>query len=262
MQLVADSFRIGQSGRRMYDWIASKRRGTTPIEDEVTSCVFGPLRFMDPGQAWASCLMLFDIQDRTPDLQPDRICIRFWPKFFRNDGQGSYVEPDVHILAWRYGELTATILVEVKWGAELGSSQLLDQWRFLSVSGYKGEELRDRSWHVFLSDRPIRDKAAKEEQESRTNRNGIGWHDRLLVKAWHEVATKLDETVNCSGGMEVWRTDLIRFLSAQGVTPFDGFRRERIRRVKSVTLRMDKYALPTLSAVKRVDWRIDQGSDA
>ena len=245
----------------MYDWIAKKRRGATPIEDEVTSCVFGPLRFMEPRQAWASCLMLFDIQDRISDLEPDRVCIRFWPKFFRSDGQGSYVEPDVHILAWRNGELTATILVEVKWGAALGSDQLLDQWRFLSVDGQKGDELRDRSWHVFLSDRPIRDKAAKEKQEARAKRNGIGWHSRLLVKAWHQVAAKLDKAPDCSEGMEVWRTDLVRFLYAQGVIPFDGFRRDRIQTVKSVTWRVHKYALPTLSAVKKMDWGFDQGSD-
>ncbi len=246
----------------MYDWIAKKRRGATPIEDEVTSCVFGPLRFMEPRQAWASCLLLFDIQDSASDLEPDRICIRFWPKFFRNDGRGSYVEPDVHILAWRNGELIATILVEIKWGAALGFDQLLDQWRFLSVNGYKGDELRERSWHVFLSDRPIRDKAAREEQEARATRNGIGWRNRLLVKAWHQVATILEETAKRSEGMEVWRTDLVRFLSAQGVSPFDGFRRERVCRVESVTWRVDKYALPTLSAVKELSWGFDRGSRA
>ena len=246
----------------MYDWIAKKRRGATPIEDEVTSCVFGPLRFMEPRQAWASCLMLFDIQDSASDLEPDRICIRFWPKFFRNDGRGSYVEPDVHILAWRNGELIATILVEIKWGAALGFDQLLDQWRFMEAGRYVPEVLRSRSWHVLLSDRPTRDTACIENQRARADDEDIPWENRLIVRAWHQVANQLSEWVRCPETLTSWRRDLIDFLSAVGVVPFDGFERNGIALVGAVTWQVDKYELPALMRINRVNWVFDEGTAA
>ena len=70
----------------MYAWIGKKRRGAQITEDELTSCVFGPLRVMHPSQAWKSCLALLGLDDWSPCPEPSRVDIRFWPRFKRDDG--------------------------------------------------------------------------------------------------------------------------------------------------------------------------------
>ena len=248
----------------MYDWIGKKRRGAKVLEDEVTSCVFGPLRFMQPAQAWASCLLLLGAENKIPHpgSQASRVSIEFWPKFKRDDGQGHHVEPDAHILAWQGDELIATLLIETKWGASLGINQLLDQWRFICAEGYEAKELRDRSWHLYLSLRPLRDRSELEQQKAKAAKKNIEWGDRLITRSWHQVATELTEATKQNGPKEVWRNDLLRFLSAQGVIPFDGFRFDRIGSTKSVTWHIEKYSPPLLAPIGPLKWRLDEGHEA
>ena len=101
----------------MHAWIS--RKGREKIwEDEVTSCVFGSLRFLDPQQAWRICLGLFGDQVRQFVLLSDKgvkeLDIWLWPKFWKEIG---FVEPDVLIVANGHDGSVSTILVEVKWGA-------------------------------------------------------------------------------------------------------------------------------------------------
>ena len=124
----------------MYAWTGKKRRGAQISEDELTSCVFGPLRVMQPSQAWDSCLVLLGLKDRSLCPEPDCVDIRFWPRFKRDDGR--HVEPDLHVVARDGGKVVATILVEVKWSASLGNDQLLDQWKCISVGGESGYDLK------------------------------------------------------------------------------------------------------------------------
>ena len=180
----------------MYDWIGKKRRGAKMFEDEMTSCVFGPLRFMEAGQSWACCLLLAGFHEKYSDGTPTRVDIRLWPRFPRDGSRSRYVEPDVHALAWRDDNLIATIVVETKWGTSLRDRQLVDQWRFIAAEKYGPEVLRTRSCHVFLSDRPIRDTATIEDQEKIAKAEGIPWGARLIVRSWHQVAARLE---GCSG---------------------------------------------------------------
>ena len=210
----------------MQDWIGKKRRGSTITEDEVTSCVFGPLRFMNSQEAWKSCLVLFGIDGEKilSNVEPNRVDIKFWPKFKRDDGQGRYVEPDIHIVAWSNGNLICTILVEVKWGSTLGDEQLLDQWRFISFNDHTHDQLRVCSRHVYLSDRPLRDAKSIESQRRSARREGIDWDDRLVMRSWHDVAVQLEGEINSPHPVEIWQKDLLNFLSINGVVSFNGFR--------------------------------------
>ena len=72
------------------------------IEDEVTSCVFGPLRMLgvlEPPTAWTACLHLFQCGHLFPNYAPTDVDVRFWPRF--PPGQRGYIEPDVHVIGRR-----------------------------------------------------------------------------------------------------------------------------------------------------------------
>ena len=245
----------------MYDWIGRKRRGAKVFEDEMTSCVFGPLRFMEADQAWACCLLLGTCQEKFLDSTPTRVDIRFWPKFPSDGIQSRYVEPDVHVLAWRDDDMIATIVVETKWGSSLGDRQLVNQWQFIAVEKYDPEVLRTRSCHFFLSDRPIRDTDSIGKQKRIAKAESIPWGDRLIVRSWHQVAARLEECGRCTEAVEVWRSDMLRFLSTLGIIPFGGFGRDRYLSVNPVMWHVKKYRLPALLSVEQMDWEFnDRGA--
>ena len=246
----------------MYDWIERKRRGAKLFEDELTSCVFSPLRFMQARHAWACCLLLFGLQERLSDDLPTRVDIRLWPKFPRDGSWKRYVEPDVHALAWRDDNLIATIIVEIKWGTALRDRQLVDQWRFIATRQYDPEVLRTRSFHAFLSDRPIRDSSSIEDQVNTAQAEDIPWGDRLIVRSWHQVAAKLGECRGFTETVELWRTDMLAFLTAVGVIPFGGFGRHQYLPVNQVAWQFEKYQPPKLLAVEQMDWTFGDGEAA
>ena len=246
----------------MYAWIGKKRRGAQIIEDELTSCVFGPLRTMQPAQAWKSCLALLGLDDWSPCPEPSRVDIRFWPRFKRDDG--GHVEPDLHVVAWAGGQVVATILVEVKWRASLGDDQLLDQWKWISVGGESGDKLRERSHHVLASYRPIAHAEKIEEQRSRQN-EGMKWGDRLVEVSWHDVARNLETEGIRLEDVETWRKDLLRFLASQGIVAFEGFQHLHIAPVGPVDWHFDDsedYMKPVVLATGPLNWTFQENGAA
>lgn len=246
----------------MYDWIGKKRRGANIIEDEVTSCVFGPLRFMEPKHAWASGLVLLGLQDEFPVFEPTRVDVKFWPRFKKDDEQGHFAEPDVHIVAWVDRKVVATILVEVKWYASLGDNQLLDQWRLISVDGHEREELRSCSRHIFLSTRPFRDVETIRKQKDEADKHGIGWADRLIVSSWHHVAAHLKDGTGQQGMLDAWLNDLLCFLSSQGIVAFDGFQRSLFTNTNRIEWRFDEFRKPKLLPPGPLNWSFDENGAA
>ena len=239
----------------MHAWIY--RKGRELKEDIVTSCVFGPLRFMKPNHAWISCLHMFGLQnDSFAKIEPTSIVIRFWPKFKRNDGCGRYVEPDLHILAKVNGKIVGTILIEVKWESPLGEKQLLDQWKFFSVDGLDRDKLRNSSWHVFLSDQHTGDAEKIEERKQ-------SWGNRLIEISWHDLAENLDklaDSLKTIDEVDVWREDLLLFLlSTKGITPFKGF---QLACVSQIEWQFEEYTKPDLLATDSLNWNFKENGVA
>ena len=92
--------------------IHKKSRGRMPIEDEITSSIFGPLRFMIPDMAWRSLLALFGHPQQLQGVNPTQVNVKLWPRW--NTADGGSVEPDVYIVAQCGEAKIATIIVEVK----------------------------------------------------------------------------------------------------------------------------------------------------
>ena len=213
----------------MYARIYNKSAGRIP-EDEVTSCVFGPLRTMAavaPARTWAACLHLFQCGHLySEDFEPTDVCVRFWPRFATP--QGGYVEPDVHVIA-RCGANVRTILVEVKCKAALERDQLLRQWEHIQLptSGsspvVEGDELRRRSTHVLLGYVRPRHRMDIDVQEVRARAAGVAWGGRLVTLTWGQFALLLQTLPETA---ESLRKDALKFLQKSleviPVAPFEG----------------------------------------
>jgi len=101
------------------------KRETHLWEDEVTSCVFGEMRYLPAADVWHFFNRLFSSEKRTavgwPDFEPDRAEFHFWRR--------GKVEPDLAIDFYRQGLHQASLLIEVKWDAKLSPKcELVRQW--------------------------------------------------------------------------------------------------------------------------------------
>ena len=88
-----------------------------PTEDEITSCVFGPLRLMEPSVAWKSCLIMLGNPPLFQNVEtPTHVDFRFWPRWrAANDSEGNWIESDVYIVAKKNRKTIATVCIEIKW---------------------------------------------------------------------------------------------------------------------------------------------------
>lgn len=242
------------------------------IEDEVTSCVFGPLRMLgalEPPTAWTACLHLFQCGHLFPNYEPTDVDVRFWPRF--PPGQRGYIEPDVHVIGRRDREVR-TILVEVKCGAGLGNDQLLEQWRRIqlpspaAVSVPDGDELRRRSAHVLLGYVRPRHRPAIDDQEARARDAGIPWGDRLVMTTWGQFALRVQAL---PGIAEPLRAEVLEFLrralGAEPVAPFAGIELACLVPVPEGSWSFggfDGIRLRHLRAVRRAQWVFHDASAA
>ena len=240
----------------MHAWVSGKGRGKI-WEDEVTSCVFGSLRFLDPQQAWKICLGLFGDQVRQcvqlSDKDVKEVDIRLWPKFRKENG---YVEPDVHIVAKGHDGSVSTILVEVKWEDRLGVDQLLRQWCWLSLPCEEtpdADRLRKQSMHVFLYKGRFVDREVFERQKQTKKWGKDAERQRLVAISWHDLARHAD-ALQLSGMASVWKQDLLRFLDTQGIGVFHGF--QNMCPVGLTEWRMDSLQRAELYAVDLLNWDI------
>ena len=247
----------------MHAWISGKRR-VAIWEDEVTSCVFGSLRFLEPQQAWRICVGLFG--DRVgqcielPVEKVTKVDVRLWPHF---KTPSRFIEPDVHIVARGHDGLVATILVEVKWDAPLRDDQLLQQWRWLSVPDQEElaiKTLRNQTMHVFLYRGRFTDRENFECQKEKANEKKIGWGEhgeRLVAISWHDLARyAADLNGKLSGAACAWQGDLLRFLKSQGIVAFQGF--QNLCPVDPIKWRADSFRGPKLHSVDRLNWSLEE----
>ena len=248
----------------MYAQIRGKSPGKLS-EDDVTSCLFGPLRMMAalaPKRTWSACRRLFECGHLFPeDFEPTEVDVRFWPRF--SAGERAYVEPDVHIVARRDADFY-TILVEVKCGASLGNNQLVQQWTAIQVPVKgsqpvpEGDELRRRSAHVLLGYVRPRHRSDIDDQEAQALAAGAPWGDRLITTTWGQFAVQVAELPGISESMRDEVLDFLRkALDVVPIPPFDGIEVGSLIPVSEnpwVFRRFDGVRLHHLRAVSTAQW--------
>jgi hypothetical protein len=186
-------------------------------EDEITSCVFGPLSFMGVKDVWAlfSSWLPFD-PSLWPNESPSKVYFSFWP----NLSKEGRIEPDLLIRFENDQETMLTIMLEVKWESPIsGELQLVNQWASLTDAEKK------RTFHVYLvKETPsgIRDRERSLSQKVPFKKET--WKKRLVCVGWQSlIETIRFDRPKFSDLMKVWADGVLSFLMRRGLTVFTGF---------------------------------------
>lgn len=232
----------------LHSLIHRKSRGRKPIEDEITSCIFGPLRFMVPDAAWRSLLALFGNPEQLRGINtPTQVDVELWPKEWRTE-DGKRVEPDVYIVAWCGENKVAKIIVEVKTVKRRSidrndlCNQIHKQWQSSNFCH------TDRSLHVFLGPDLL------DEVESAIREI----HPHMHIVSWHGLANSLKEFGVQDNVPDVWRKDMLDFLISLDVIDFDGFKISLLDTIGKIDWQFHNQWETTLHSVAQLDWSFNQ----
>lgn len=112
-----------------------------PLEDVVTSTVFGPLQFIDQTEVTAAIDRLLLTLGIARPIWVGPTHLELWPRRKAPSNlRSNYVEPDAEIV----DSSGNSLMIEVKWGAPLGLNELAAQWLSLPP------EARSTSRHLLL----------------------------------------------------------------------------------------------------------------
>lgn len=113
-----------------------------PLEDVVTSTIFGPLLFLDQAEAEAAVSRILTTLGITPPRWDGPTHLSLWPRRTTVEAlRSKYIEPDAEIVDSTGNSLS----IEVKWGARLSEMELASQWLSLSP------EARTTSRHLLIA---------------------------------------------------------------------------------------------------------------
>lgn len=175
-------------------------------EDVITSTVFGPLKFMQPADAWLG-LVLILLPDQLESLGffvPKASTIEFWPRL---DLHGQPVEPDL-ICVFENEQQRHVFVIEVKWNAKLHDAQLPTQGKAV-MSRYDDE--KTTRYH-FLISKTITSQDAQDQIAATPRCKGISWH---LIAAGSRGC--LSKAAN------LWVREIQAMLGQLGIRIFDRF---------------------------------------
>jgi len=184
------------------------------IEDEITSTVFGPLRYFQAEEVWKFFESLLkpnlkEIKLWPKKVEPLTVDFKFWPTLKKLDTKKT---PDLIIEFSSNGKLIIQLIIEVKWGkngcqsstqeSTKAPSQLAEQWGHLKC------EKRKRSIHIYLA--WSKSKLKKEFDHMFDPKKGLEfskfdfskkeWQKRLVGMTWGEMVYY----IQCREGEELF----------------------------------------------------------
>lgn len=209
------------------------------IEDEITSTIFGPLRYFSATEVYDFLKNLGKSKLEKKELWPSpndnlRVEFDFWPKILSSDNGEK--EPDIIIRFKNGNDVLLCLVFEVKWGkgscqssiqeSTGAPSQLAEQWHRIS------ENERKHSLHVYLA--WDKEKISQEFVRMFDLENGLNfrelkfskktWRDRLLGITWGEVAYTLQSMkLPYKSSFHDWLEEVAEFLDKFGFSKFTGF---------------------------------------
>lgn len=195
-----------------------KKEKIVLVEDEITSCVLGPLSYMDTGNVWNLFKRLIPIKvDLWPNETPTSVNFYFW----KNIASTGRVEPDVFVRFKRNTEPLLTVIFEVKWGSRLSSErELVNQWRELSVSE------KTHSFHVYLVNNVA---YGIDDIEDSLVLKDVGfskkqWRERLVCVGWRDLIDVLIfRRPDFNAPMSLWADNVLCFFERLGLSSFTGY---------------------------------------
>lgn len=186
-----------------------------PREDEVTSTIFGTMKYFDPKDIFK----LFNAMSGESDIRaPLSMNIELWPKSSKLKHR-TRVEPDAIFLFEFANSEKKLFILEVKWlGYEYSENQLEDQWAAFGSNEPANSRL------IYLSN-----SSAKFDQfKSHKNSN---WK----AITWGEFSTILSKQLCYEARTSSFFQDVHQMLNKFNGTPFKGFNDFAIRKARQIT---------------------------
>lgn len=219
-----------------------------PLEDVVTSTVFGPLEYIDQAEATTAISHMLIELGIDPPVWDGPTHLSLWPKK-KTDARfrSNYVEPDAEIV-----DASGTALViEVKWDAGLGPSELASQWLALNP------DARRRSRHLFIARETGRYRPWIEQDRLHINDNCESeWP--LHVVTWRRMADAfrvIGADISLNPGTRRWALGVVAFLKREDPLSISGWHGLGLEPVKpSSWVYRERWFSPS-SGVAVVDWR-------
>jgi hypothetical protein len=194
---------------------AAKARRITSgslVEDEITSIVFGPLKYMAACDVWNIARELHFWEGHLA-AEVVSLEVLFWPRYSNpeSDGHWRSCEPDV-VFVFKFESTTdAIVALEIKWNAsasstdpEGNSDQLARQWTAIGNASKAVVE------QVYLT---------KSALEARSGVEGTC----ARPMTWSEFRRLLSNLKKSNHQVSSWAADVSAFLSKLNVVPFGGF---------------------------------------
>lgn len=194
-----------------------------PIEDVITSTVFGPLEFMSQSDRSDALKGLLKFAGCTVRCHWPSLQIGFWPKMKpETPGLRSvYIEPDAIL----FDKSGIVLLIEVKWGAPLSQHELAAQWDALT------EVSRSRAGHLLI----VREKSSYQnsiDADRATIREAKKLPWSPVVLSWNEIARAFDAiSATDNDGVRNWAVRVARILRREDQNVMEGWDHLGLRKV-------------------------------
>jgi hypothetical protein len=211
------------------------------VEDEITSTIFGPLRYLSAAEVWDLFEALIKPNLEKKEFWPNpkenlNVEFNFWPTLLKYEDEER--EPDIIIRFQNGKDLLLNLVLEVKWGERSrqsseqkstgAPSQLAEQWRQISVKE------RRCSLHIYLG--WDKGKIAREFDHMFDTENGLNfrelkfsqkaWQERLVSITWGEMTHMIQSMKRWpyKSSIHYWLEEVIEFLDQFGFFKFTGFK--------------------------------------
>lgn len=242
---------IGSRKARLAHFRAAGLR--VPLEDIVTSAVFGPLLFLSPADRDQCLRGLFGRLGLDMSACTGLLTLSLWPRCatdrrFRTRS----IEPDVLVR-----DPTGVVaVIEVKWGAPLDEDELAGQWAALSARE------RDGAHHLLVVRSRAGYSASISEDGAHLLSCGYGrWNP--AVRLWCEIAQAMEdlaEDLAVPGHLKTWALVVADFLRREDGLSMQGWSGLGLTRVDRYRARFRPRFFAQLRPVRRVEgtelWKI------
>jgi len=222
-----------------------------PLEDVVTSTVFGPLLFIDQAEASAAVSLMMSALGMSPPDWSGPAHLSLWPKRRTVDElRSSYVEPDAEIVDGEGNSL----IVEVKWGAPLSRCELAAQWLSLK------NEARAASRHLLVVLEPGRYRGAiDEDRKVIEGRCALPWPIHMVT--WRRMADAfrvIGGDMRLNPGTRRWALAVHAFLRREDPRALGGWSSLDLVEVQEGGWSFARTLRPQPRPVPPLEWRYSE----
>lgn len=220
-----------------------------PLEDMVTSTIFGPLLFIDQEEAAAAVSLVLSALEIARPAWVGPAHLSLWPKRRTLEHlRSSHVEPDAEIVDVAGNAL----IIEVKWGARLSHNELASQWLALTA------EARATSRHLLI----VLEPHAHYHAEIARDRGEIGkycdlpWPVRMVT--WRRMADAFRDVgadVRLNPGTRRWALGVHGFLRREDPRALGGWDGLDLVKVAEVRWRYARRIINEPDSLAALAWR-------